>query len=171
MLSEEYNPALALITDWVVASGNTALSVDFMTSILEQMQRYDVIDVIVKGQAEARPKPEVFISYQWDTQHDVSLLRDRLEAAGYSCWMDVGQLGGGEQLYARIEDGLCHAKAVLACVSPKYVVSHYCTRELLLADMLRKPIIPVMLDAVPWPPRGAMALVFAQLVYVDMNGA
>ena len=55
-------------------------------------------------------------------------------------------------------------------MSPKYTVSHHCTRELLLADLLRKPIIPVVFDAVPWPPRGAMALVFSQLVYVDMKG-
>ena len=59
---------------------------------------------------------------------------------------------------------------MIACVSPKYTVSHHCTRELLLADLLRKPIIPVVFDAVPWPPRGAMALVFSQLVYVDMKG-
>jgi hypothetical protein len=32
--------------------------------------------------------PQVFISYQWDIQNEVSQLRDKLEKAGFSCWMD-----------------------------------------------------------------------------------
>ena len=117
LFSEEYSPAQALITDWIVTSGNTTLSVDVMTSFLHEMQRHDVVDVIVKGQAQAAPRPEVFISYQWDLQDEASALRQRLEASGFSCWMDIGQLGGGEQLYARIDDALRHAKVgdVLVC--------------------------------------------------------
>jgi hypothetical protein len=59
---------------------------------------------------------------------------------------------------------------VLACVTPKYVVSHHCHKEISLADLLRKPIIPIMFEKVSWPPQGAMALVFACLCYVDMKG-
>ena len=55
-------------------------------------------------------------------------------------------------------------------MTPKYVVSHYCNRELALADLLRKPIIPVMYDKVPWPPPGGMSLMFSQLVYINMKG-
>ena len=55
-------------------------------------------------------------------------------------------------------------------MSPKYVVSHHCHKELGLADLLRKPILPVMYERVPWPPPGAMALVFASLCYIDMKG-
>lgn len=44
------NPGLALITDWIVSSGNTDLSVDIMIKCLEQLQRNDVIEVIQKGQ-------------------------------------------------------------------------------------------------------------------------
>lgn len=65
--------------------------------------------------------------------------------------------------------GSCH-QVVLSCVSPKYVVSHHCNRELSLADLLAKPIIPVMFDPVPWPPPGGMSLIFSQLVYIDMKG-
>jgi len=61
-------------------------------------------------------------------------------------------------------------QAVIACVSPKYVVSHHCMKELSLADLLRKPIIPVMIDQTIWPPPGGMALIFSQLVYINMKG-
>jgi hypothetical protein len=59
---------------------------------------------------------------------------------------------------------------VIACVTPKYVVSHHCNRELSLADLVRKPIIPVMVEDVVWPPPGAMALIFSQYVYINMKG-
>ena len=60
--------------------------------------------------AGSAPPPKVFISYQWDSQDEVQALWDRLERAGYSCWMDIGQLGGGDQLYNRIEHGIRNCK-------------------------------------------------------------
>ena len=50
--NEDLNPGLALITDWIISSGNTALSVDMMQSCLEQMARDDIIEIIQKGQGE-----------------------------------------------------------------------------------------------------------------------
>ena len=60
--------------------------------------------------------PLVFISYQWDSQDEVSVLRDVLETNGFSCWMDVGQMGGGDRLYEKIYEGIKHAKV---CGTPK----------------------------------------------------
>lgn len=61
-------------------------------------------------------------------------------------------------------------KVVLACITPKYVVSHHCNRELSLADLLNKTIIPIMFEEVPWPPPGGMSLIFSQLIYINMKG-
>lgn len=52
----------------------------------------------------------MFISYQWDVQDEVSAIRDRLERAGFSCWMDIGQMGGGDQLSSKIDQGLRGSK-------------------------------------------------------------
>ncbi len=81
----------------------------------------------------------------------------------------MGQLGGGNNLYQKIDQAIRNAKVVIACITPKFVVSHFCNREMALADLLRKPIVPIMLHATPWPPP-SMGLIFSQLVYVDYFG-
>ena len=53
---------------------------------------------------------QVFISYQWDIQDDIQSLRDRLERAGFSCWMDIGQMGAGDQLNVKIDEGIRKSK-------------------------------------------------------------
>lgn len=54
--------------------------------------------------------PQVFISYQWDSQDDVKALRDKMERSGFSCWMDIGQMGGGDFLSAKIDQGIRNCK-------------------------------------------------------------
>ncbi|XP_053395544.1 uncharacterized protein LOC123523775 [Mercenaria mercenaria] len=168
--NDDLNPGLVLLTDWIISSGNTGLSVDMLTVYLEKIDRDDVVEIIQKAQELDHEPAQVFISYQWDSQDEVKVLRDRLERSGFMCWMDIGQLGGGDQLYTRIDEAVRQCKAVISCVSPKYVVSSHCMKEISLADLLRKPIIPVMIEKTVWPPPGGMALIFSQLVYINMKG-
>ena len=49
-------------------------------------------------------------------------------------------------------------------------MSEACKKEVSLADMLRKPIIPIQLERTPWPPPGPLALIMAQHIYVDLAG-
>ena len=44
------NPGLSLLTDWIITSGNTALSVDLLVSYLERIDRYDIVEIVHKGQ-------------------------------------------------------------------------------------------------------------------------
>ena len=50
--NEDLNPSLAMVTDWIISSGNTPLSVDMMVGSLDLMQRDDIIEVIQKGRGE-----------------------------------------------------------------------------------------------------------------------
>ena len=36
-----------------------------------------------------------------------------------------------------------------------------------LANLLNKPIIPILIDQTQWPPQGAMSMLFAQLLYIQ----
>lgn len=64
---------------------------------------------MVVVEAEMQPA-QVFLSYSWDVQDQVKVLRTRLEQAGFTCWMDLGQMGGGDHLYSKIESGIRNAK-------------------------------------------------------------
>ena len=70
-----------------------------------------------------------------------------------------------------IFQGISSCRVLLCCLSPKSLVSDYCTKEILLADLLKKPILPVMMAKTPWPPPGPLAMILAPLVYTDLAGA
>ena len=70
-----------------------------------------------------------------------------------------------------IFQGISSCRVLLCCLSPKSLVSDYCTKEILLADLLKKPILPVMMAKTPWPPPGPLAMILAPLVYTDLGGA
>lgn len=70
----------------------------------------------------------------------------------------------------RIERAIRGCKALIACISPRYIVSTICHREIVLADLLKKPIIPVLVLPVPWPPPGGTGLMLAPYVYIDIFG-
>ena len=59
---------------------------------------------------------------------------------------------------------------MLVFISPRFVISDCCIKEVNLADLLRLPIIPVMIEKTPWPPPGSLALIMSQHIYVDLAG-
>ncbi|XP_067667247.1 uncharacterized protein [Haliotis asinina] len=111
--------------------------------------------------------PDVFISYQWGKQKQIQLMYKRLTEMGFTVWMDIYQMGGGDSLYDKIDKGVRGAKVVLSCVTPKYSLSANCRREVSLADALKKPIVPLLLEKMTWPPSGPMSMVFSQLLYIN----
>ena len=48
-----------------------------------------------------------------------------------------------------------------------YSQSNACQQEVALADVLKKPILPVLFESITWPPEGPMAMPFAPLIYVS----
>ncbi|XP_046373549.2 uncharacterized protein LOC124147003 [Haliotis rufescens] len=113
--------------------------------------------------------PDIFISYQWRKQKQIQLMYKRLTEMGFTVWMDIYQMGGGDSLYDKIDKGMRGAKVVLSCVTSKYSLSANCRREVSLADALKKPIVPLLLEKMTWPPSGPMSMVFTQLLYINFT--
>lgn len=111
--------------------------------------------------------PDVFLSYQWGKQKQIQALYQRLTGLGFSCWMDIHQMGGGDSLYDKIDKGVRGCKVVVTSITQKYALSANCRREVSLADALKKPIIPILLEEIDWPPSGPMSMVFTQLLYIN----
>lgn len=76
-------------------------------------------------------------------------------------------MGGGDSLYEKIDSGVRGCKIVLTCVTQKYSFSANCRREVSLADALKKPMVPLLLENIDWPPSGPMSMVFTQLLYIN----
>ena len=76
-------------------------------------------------------------------------------------------MGGGDSLYDKIDRGMRGCKAVVSCVTQKYSLSANCRREISLADALKKPIIPLLLEQMKWPPDGPMSMVFTELLFIN----
>ncbi|CAF2614744.1 unnamed protein product [Rotaria sp. Silwood2] len=94
-------------------------------------------------QIEMKRLLPVFLSYQWGTQVAVTILKGHLEEAGYACWMDTRQMGGGDKRFAKIDAGIRGAKVVLCCTTEVYAQSDNCSREVHLCVSTGKPLIPL----------------------------
>lgn len=141
-------------------------------------------DVISGGQTRNRLRGagQVFISYQWDMQTKVDELRRQLEDAGLVCTADMSPSVRNEgsaparprtdTLQSAAQRSIRAASVILSCVTPKYIQSDSCLKDLTLAETMHKPIVPVMLRFCPWPPEGApppVRRIFARLVPLDLS--
>lgn len=109
----------------------------------------------------------MFLSYQWGKQKNVIKLYERLTSLRFTCWLDIKQMGGGDSLYDKIDRGIRGCKVMVSCVTQKYALSANCRREVSLADALKKPLLPLLLEQMAWPPTGPMSMVLSQLLYIN----
>lgn len=131
-------------------------------------------------------EPRVFISYQWDMQPKVIDIRTLLESNGLPCWTDINvtqrlhssmssrssqtHLDAAGDLQSQIHRNMKAAAVVLCCITPKYLQSDNCIKDLTLAESLNKPIIPLLLRYSP--PDGAspqIRKILSRLHYIDLS--
>ena len=53
---------------------------------------------------------QVFLSYNWNIQDKVLELKRNLESMNIKCWMDTGNMVGGDDLKKEIDKGMRGAK-------------------------------------------------------------
>jgi len=101
------------------------------------------------------PGPSIFVSYSsLESAFTLKMAAD-LKNAGLNVWVDRldGILPGAEWDRA-LEQAINSCAAMIAVLSPDYVVSTYCRNELSRAKSLNRPVFTVLLRPVPatdWP--------------------
>ena len=111
---------------------------------------------------------DVFISYQWDIQSQVKVVKKALDRAELNAWMDVDKIKGGDALDARMEAGVRAAKVVVICVTENYARSENCLAEVRMAKDLKKAVLPLRFEKGLWPPEG-LGVFVAGKIYVDLS--
>jgi len=100
----------------------------------------------------------VMISYCWaDTDFVIGKLAPELAVNCKGLWLDRlgGDQGMGEWAVASMQRGIDGADVVVAVVSPAYVNSVNCGKELGMAADTATTVLPIVLDIpfAEWPPR------------------
>jgi hypothetical protein len=114
---------------------------------------------------------EVFISYSRRDAKDVRVFARELEAAGHKVWLDTSAIQGGAKWQEEIVRGIERADVFVIALSRQSVESWNVERELGLAYVTSKTILPVMFHRVTPPPRLQYALVGLEVIDVSAEGA
>ena len=173
----QIDPSMSLLNEWFMTHKADEATYG-LVKMLSEIGRQDAESIIrqaVDAAGELIPEdltmdikrlPPVFLSYQWGTQKAVTRLKDHLEQAGFACWMDTGQMGGGDKLFAKIDAGIRGAKVVICCMNQAYAQSDNCSREVHLAVSTGKPLIPLQMEKQTWPPEGALGPIMSEYLFI-----
>jgi len=173
----QIDPSMSLLNEWFMTHKADEATYG-LVKMLNEIGREDVEQIIRKAVTaagelipddlpmEIKRLPPVFLSYQWGSQEAVLRLKSNLEQAGYACWMDIGQMGGGDKLFAQIDAGIRGAKVVICCMNPAYAQSDNCSREVHLTISTGKPLIPLQMEKQTWPPEGALGPIMSEYLYI-----
>ncbi|RUS76578.1 hypothetical protein EGW08_015656 [Elysia chlorotica] len=174
--AQQADPCMAMLNEWYATRKTSEATMAILTQ-LQEMNRQDAAIIVENAMKNAEKvvededfeyaePPPVFISYQWGHQPEARLLQKHLEMAGYKCWLDLGQMGGGDKLFEKIDNGIRAAKVIISCVTEKYAKSPNCNREVNLSVSLRKAMIPLLMEKCTWPPPGSMGPIFSEYLFI-----
>ncbi|XP_038059074.1 uncharacterized protein LOC119730313 [Patiria miniata] len=90
---------------------------------------------------------DIMISYSHQDKDQMRQIRDGLEKAGVTVWVDEVGLKAGVEFFNKIGQAIVDAKLFLSLLSTRSVVSKYCKDELALAYVSSKPIFPCALES------------------------
>lgn len=88
-------------------------------------------------------KTMIFISYKSEDQAIAKPLADWLEAQGYSTWIDVNRLRGGDDWEQKIYTALRQCWALLLICTERTPESEWVRREFEIAHALQIYIVPL----------------------------
>ena len=111
-------------------------------------------------------KPQIMISYQWDSQTEVLKLYEALKDYGYKVWIDKEKVHGN--ILDRMAEGVEESSIILLCMTKKYEKSDNCKKEYNYADECKKRIIPIYFEK-KFTADGALGLIISQHLYFNFT--
>jgi len=97
------------------------------------------------AQGESKATKHIMLSYCWANQPIVVQLANDLKAAGFSVWLDIDQMAGST--LEAMADAVENSCVVLCAISDAYKNSAACRVEGEYAYTLKKPVIPILVEA------------------------
>jgi TIR domain len=95
-------------------------------------------------EASEEPRAHLFVSYSREDKRDADWIAGRLEASGYTVWIDRRALLGGTPWQRVIPHEIRNAEALLLILTPSAVQSEWVRREFFYALRNRIRIIPLL---------------------------
>ncbi|CAF2031127.1 unnamed protein product [Rotaria magnacalcarata] len=80
--------------------------------------------------------------------------------------MDIGEMGGGSELSAKIAIAIRGAKVIVCFMNKAHAQLNNCIREVNLCVSIGKPLIPLLLEKLAWPPEGALDSIMSEYLYI-----
>ncbi len=105
----------------------------------------------------------VFLSYSRADGDFAEVMRARLNEAGCRCWLDRAEIEAGETWCQEIDEAIRDASTVVLMMTPASRASEFVSYEWAFALGAGVPLVPVMLQPTPLPPR------LAALHYLDFT--
>lgn len=89
----------------------------------------------------------VFISYSRKDKEKVFAIVDWIQKAlGIKCWIDINGIESGQQFEDKIMGAIEKSEVVLFMMSENSLASEYARKEVKYADLMKRRIVPVILD-------------------------
>ncbi len=111
---------------------------------------------------------EILLSYvHAEADQYASLLKTALEDKGFSVFLDVHCIKGGEDWQDVLNNAISNCSLFIPLITSKYGQTLWTNREVKLADVLGKLILPINFN-LQWPPQ-CLAIQFATTQYIPGN--
>lgn len=117
-------------------------------TLVPEVEKYDndYSNVVIKDVKEQTSDAQVFISYSRADLTEVRAICDLLNKMNISYWIDVDGAYSGDNFKAVIVEAIEKADLVLFVSSANSNASKNVSKEISLADKLKKTILPIRLD-------------------------
>ena len=96
---------------------------------------------------EEKPRDyDVFLSYKHANMSEALAVAKSLESEGFSVWLDT-MIEPGENWREQVAVSLERSKVLVFLATDMAIASQFCQEEIFYAKELRKPLLPLTLDA------------------------